>query len=132
MTDFVDFIDDYRRTWEKVIANADVTLLPRFFHVPCMFVGPDGSVTVASNEAELNRFNQGRLEQFTKDKAPDWLVRSCDGLTLGTQGVLVIVNWEGHRSDGTTARAWRQFYSLLRTRDGLKILVSTFSAGSHE
>jgi hypothetical protein len=131
VSDFSDFIDDYHRTWEKTIATADVSPLPRFFHLPCMFVGPDGSVTVASDAAELNRFNQGRLEQFLRDEAPNWLVRSCDSLTLGARGMLVMVNWEGHRVDGTTARAWRQFYSLLRTRRGLRILVSTFSAGSH-
>ena len=132
MVDFSDFVEDYRREWEKTIATAAVTTLPRLFHLPCMFVGPDGSVTVAFDEAELNRYNQGRLDQFLKDEAPRWLVRSCDGLTVGTQGVMAIVNWEGHRADGTTARAWRHFYSLLRTPSGLKIIVSTFSAGSHE
>jgi hypothetical protein len=131
MTDFREFIEDYRGTWEKTIATADVTTLPRFFHLPSMFVGPDRSVTVVSNEAELNRFNQGRLEQFTRDKAPNWVVRGCDGLSLGTEGVLAIVNWEGRRADGTVARAWRHFYSLLRTSSGLRIVVSTFSAGSH-
>jgi restriction system protein len=37
----------------------------------------------------------------------------------------------GGQADGTVARAWRHFYNLARTGSGLKILVSTFSAGSH-
>lgn len=131
MTEVKEFLDDYNRAWQAAIASKDVGLVTRFFHVPYLAVGPDGAVTVSSSEADIRRFNEGRLAQFLKDQAPRWILRGVDGLSLGTQGVFAIVNWEGQRADGTVARAWRHYYNLVRTAGGLKILVSTFSAGSH-
>lgn len=131
MMDFSDFLEDYRRTWETAIATADVSALTRFFHVSYIAVGPDGGVTVVNGENEIRSFNQKRRELFTQDKTARIVLRGCDALTLGAKSALVTANWENQRADGTVARAWRHFYNLARTEGGLKILVSTFSAGSH-
>ncbi len=132
MADINKFIDDYRATWEKAIASNDVSPLTRFFNIPYLAVGGDGAVMLVSSEADIRSFNQDRLRLFIQDKATRWRFRGCDAMTLGSQGAFATVNWEGHRADGTLARAWRHYYNLVQTPAGLKILVSTFSAGSHQ
>lgn len=127
MMEIRDFLEDYRRTWESA---TDVTPLGRFVHVPYIAVGADGVATLIASDVEVARFNQTRMDLFRADKIERWYLRGCDPLMLGTQSVLVAVNWEGQRSDGTVARAWRHYYNIVRTADGPKILVSTFSAGS--
>ena len=130
MTEFKDFVEDYRRTWEAAIAANDVSPLTRFFHIPYFGVGADGAVALFTNETDIRSFNETRLALFRKDMATRWIFRGCDALTLGAQSAFVMVNWEGQRADGAVARAWRHYYNLARTPTGLKILVSTFSAGS--
>ena len=130
MTEFKDFLEDYRRTWENVMNEGDVAPLTRFFHVPYFAVGPDGSVTLTDSEERIQAFNQSRLELFQSDKATRAFSRGCDVLTLGPGSALIVANWELQRADGTVARVWRHFYNMARTSAGLKILVSTFSPGS--
>ncbi len=105
MDNVKDFIDEYRATWEKAVASDDVSPLTRFFHIPYVAVGADGSVALHSSEADVRRFNQSRLELFARDQATRWRFRGCDAMTLGSQSTFVTVNWEGQRADGTTARA---------------------------
>jgi len=132
MDEFRSFIEDYRATWQRAIAAQDVRALTRFFHVPYFAVGGDGGVTALMSEADIEAFNRDRLKLFLQDNAARWALRGCDPMALGTQGAFVTVNWEGRRADGSIARAWRHYYNLVRTPAGLKILVSTFSAGSHD
>ncbi len=131
MQDYRAFIEQYRSAWERAVAAKDVAPLTQFFHVPYLAVGGDGLVTLVNGATEIDEFNRIRLDLFLKDQAVQWRFRGCDALTLGEQGAFVTVNWEGRRADGTVARAWRHYYNLVCTDDGLKILVSTFSAGSH-
>ena len=130
MEEFAGFFEEYRRIWEAAIAAGDASALTPFFHVPYLALGADGAATLSSNEAEIRRFNQSRMDLFIKDRAVRWAFRGCDVLTLGTQSAFVTINWEGYRADGSIARAWRHYYNLARTNAGLKILLSTFSAGS--
>ncbi len=131
MNEFVAFIEDYGRSWAKAIAAKDISHVRKFFNEPSFSVGPDGSVTPMTDARVIDEFNRARLAQFLNDDAPLNSFRGCDAMTLGTQSALVSVNWELRRNDGTMVRAWRHYYNVLRTPAGLKILVSTFSAGSH-
>lgn len=131
MSEFVKFMEDYTRVWEAGIRTSDVTKVAAFYQAPFLSIGPDGSLTLSRNEGEIVEFLRSRLGQFQKDGATHWSFRGCDTLSLGTQAVLLCVNWEGRRADGSLARAWRQYYNVLRTSAGPKIVVSTFSAGSH-
>ena len=130
MTQFKDFLEDYRRTWEQVMNAGGVASLTHFFHIPCFAVGADGAVTFLKSDTEIHSFNQTRLELFRRDKANRAFSRGCDVLTLGTGSALIVANWELQRPDGTVARVWRHFYNMAQTPVGLKILVSTFSPGS--
>ena len=118
MTEYQNFLEDYRRTWESVMNAGDVTPMTRFFHVPYFAVGPDGTVTLVKSEAEIHAFNQVRLDQFQKDKATRAFSRGCDVLTLGAGSALIVANWELQRTDGTVARVWRHFYNMARTSTG--------------
>jgi len=131
MDEYTAFVDDYRGAWEKAVGANDIAPLTRFFHVPYLAVGADGAATLVKSTTEVDDFNRVRLALFLKDQATRWRFRGCDAMTLGAQGAFVTVNWEGHRADGSVARAWRHYYNLMRGPSGLKILVSTFSAGSH-
>ncbi|HEY8267600.1 MAG TPA: hypothetical protein VIG34_02940 [Xanthobacteraceae bacterium] len=130
MTEFKDFLEDYRRTWEAVMNAGDVAPLSRFFHIPYFAVGADGAITLVRGEDEICGFNQTRLDLFRKDKVTRAFSRGCDVLTLGSGSAMIVANWELQRADGTVARVWRHFYNMARTPEGLKILVSTFSPGS--
>lgn len=131
MNEFVAFIESYGKAWAKAIAGKDVAHVRDFFNAPSFSVGPDGSVTPMMDAKGIDEFNSARLAQFLSDEAPLNSFRGCDAMTLGTQSALVSVNWELRRNDGTMVRAWRHYYNVLRTPVGLRILVSTFSAGSH-
>jgi len=130
MSQYREFLEDYRQTWEQVMSAGDVASLTRFFHVPYSAVGADGGVALVKSETEIHSFNQTRLDQFQKDKATRAFSRGCDVLTLGTGSALIVANWELQRADRTVARVWRHFYNMAQTPVGLKILVSTFSPGS--
>ena len=131
MNEFVEFIEDYGRSWAKAIAAKDVSHVRSYFHEPSFSVGPDGSVAAMQDAKGIDEFNRARLAQFLNDDAPLNSFRGCDAMTLGAKSAFVTVNWELSRNDGTVVRAWRHYYNVLRTPEGLKILVSTFSAGSH-
>src|SRR3974390_3216546 len=126
MTEFQEFIDSYRRTWEAPIATNDASSVTRFFNIPYLAVSADGSVSLFTNEVDVRRFNESRLAAFRKGQITRWLFRGCDVLSLGSQSAFLIVNWDGQRADGMTALAWRHYYNLARTSGGFKILVSTF------
>jgi hypothetical protein len=130
MSEYSDFLEDYRRTWEGVMNAGDVAPLTRFFHIPYFAVGADGAVSLIRSGDEIRAFNQTRLDLFRKDRATRAFSRGCDVLTLGPGSALIVANWELQSDDGAVARVWRHFYNMARTPEGLKILVSTFSPGS--
>lgn len=126
-----DFIEAYRRTWEAVINGAErVDALAHFFNVPCTMLSAGGVLSHFSDVGQIRAFNQSRLAAFTEGGAAKAVLRGVDISTLGDHAALVLVNWELYRSDGSMERAWRHYYSVVRTEADWKILLSTFQIGS--
>ncbi len=131
MADAAAFIGSYRAAWEDVIAGrADVSALTRFFHLPCMVVEIDGSVTLQQSQEDLLAFNAARLASFREGGAAAARIRSMDVLTQGPRAAMAVVNWEILRADGSLERAWRHYYMLALGGETPKILVSNFQIGA--
>lgn len=124
-------IERYRAAWERIICETgDVDDVNQFFHLPCFFVGADGSASLFRAAADISAFHRPRLELFRKGGVKKPKTRDFEVLSLGTRSALVSVSWELCRDDDSLERAWRHSYNVLRTDAGWKILVSTFQAGA--
>lgn len=124
-------VERYRAAWEGVICEAgNVDDVNPFFHLPCIFVGADGSALLFRVAADISAYHRPRLEQFRKGGVRKPKTRDFEARSLGARSALVSVSWELCREDDSIERAWRHSYNLLRTDAGWKILVSTFQAGA--
>jgi hypothetical protein len=131
MKDVMDLIEGYRARWQTVLRETrNVDSVNEFFHLPCFFIGGDGSVSCFPTADDISAFHRPRLEQFLKGGVATNVVRGCDVLSLGARSALAIVNWEFRRADDSIERAWRHSYNVVKTDAGWKIVVSTFQAGS--
>jgi hypothetical protein len=126
-----DFIEAYRATWERVLAAPEeVNLLTPFFRLPCSSVGADGTVSCFSDAAEIQAFLQSRLDSFLKGGAVSVHVWGVESLTLASNSVLIMVNWELRRADQSVERAYRICYNVVEVSGDWKILVLTYQGGS--
>lgn len=126
-----EFVERYRSAWEQVMSGSSgIASMTRFFNVPCLMIGAEGSISQYSTPESIQSFNQSRLEAFNAGGATKARLRGCDVTTLGSYCALAVVNWELCRTDGSVERAWRHYYNLLRGPDGWRIVLSAFQVGS--
>jgi hypothetical protein len=131
MEELRNLIERYRAGWEKVIRETgDVDALNTFFHLPCIFVGADGSALLFRGAEDISAFHRPRLELFRKGGIEKPNNKDFTVLSLGSRSALVSVSWELCRANGSIERAWRHSYNVINTDAGWKILVSTFQAGA--
>lgn len=65
-------------------------------------------------------------DTYPRDGFRDGRFKILEVVPIGGRSVLVTVDWEVLRGDGTVIRGWRQSYSLVRVKGEWLILVSTF------
>ena len=131
MSDVADFLDSYRSTWEAVIlAQRPLDDLTGFFRAPCFMVGLDGVTTLYDTPEAIREFNETRLTAFRAGKVAQCRFRGIDQTSQGPHVTLATANWELLRADGSIERAWRHYYTLLRSDAQLQILVSAFQTGA--
>ena len=124
-------IERYRAAWERILRETgNVDDVNQFFHLPCIFVGADGSASLFRIGEDISAFHRPRLELFRKGGVKTPKTRDFESFSLGGRSALVSVSWELCREDDSIERAWRHSYNVLRTDAGWKILVSTFQAGA--
>ena len=124
-------IERYRAAWQRVILETgNVDEVNQFFHLPCIFVGTDGSASLFRVGEDISAFHRPRLELFRKGGVRKPKTRDFESFPLGARSALVSVSWELCREDDSIERAWRHSYNVLRTDAGWRILVSTFQAGA--
>lgn len=126
-------IFDYRATWEQVIRGvAPISELDRYFHLPCLMVSNDGSISEFSGRNSVSQFNQTRLDAFRSGGVYSASLRAVDFQTQGPNLTLATVNWELARRDGSLERAWRHYYTILvgTSDNDPSIIVSAFQTGS--
>jgi len=124
-------IERYRATWERIVRETgNVDEVNQFFHLPCIFVGADGSASPFGAPGDISRFHQPRLESFRQGGVKKPKTKDFEAVSLGTHSALVSVTWEQYREDDSMERTWRHSYNVVKTDTGWKILVSTFQAGA--
>jgi hypothetical protein len=124
-------IEMYRAAWENIVCETgDVDEVNQFFHLPCIFVGADGAISLFGTAEDISTFHRPRLESFRKGGVKKPKTKDFETVSLGTQSVLVSVTWEQCREDESVERTWRHSYNTVKTDTGWKILVSTFEAGA--
>ncbi len=131
MEELRTLIERYRAAWEKILRETgDVNEVNQFFHLPCIFVGSNGSISPFSAAEDISTFHRPRLERFRKGGVKKPRTRDFEAVSLGTHSALVSVTWEQCREDDSIERTWRHSYNAVSTDTGWKILVSTFQAGA--
>ena len=117
------FLDDYTRAFDAREAVAIAML----YHVPSVTMRGDGSAQCFQSRGELQQFFQGVADGYHQEAnlGPG----RYHGLTIqpiGARSVLVTLEWEMVRTDGSIVREWRQSYNLVRVDGRWQIFVSTF------
>lgn len=131
MEDIRALIESYRSTWERIVRETfDVDEVNQFFHLPCFFIGADGSVSLFRVPDDISAFHRPRLDSFRKGGVKKPRAKDFEVVSLGTHSALVSVTWEQFREDDSLERCWRHSYNVINTDTGWKILVSTFQAGA--
>jgi len=131
MDDLRNLVERYRAGWEKVIRETgNVDEVNSFFHLPCIFVGADGSALLFRIPEDISAFHRPRLDLFRKGGVKKPRNRDFDVFPIGARSALVSVGGELCRAEESIERAWRHSYNLINTEAGWKILVSTFQAGA--
>ncbi|MGI9524595.1 MAG: DUF6841 family protein [Hyphomicrobiaceae bacterium] len=124
-------IESYRSTWERIVCEtSNVDDVNQFFHLPCIFIGADGSVSLFEVADDISAFHRPRLKSFQEGGVKKPRTKDFELVSLGTHSALVSVTWEQFREDDSLERSWRHSYNVINTNAEWKILVSTFQAGA--
>ena len=131
MENLQTLIESYRSTWERIVCETgNVDEVNQFFHLPCFFIGPDGSVSLFRVTEDISAFHRPRLKSFQMGGVKKPETKDFEAVSLGTHSALVSVTWVQYREDDSIERTWRHSYNTIKTDSGWKILVSTFQAGA--
>jgi hypothetical protein len=77
-------IERYRAEWERVLSGrGDVDELNIFFHLPCIFVGADGSAALLRAAPDISGFHRPRLDLFQKGGVATPRNRDFDVVQMG-------------------------------------------------
>ena len=131
MEELRTLIERYRATWERIVRETgNVDEVNQFFHLPCIFVGADGAISLFRAAEDISTFHRPRLESFQKGGVKKPRTKDFEVVSLGAHSALISVTWEQYREDDSIERTWRHSYNAINTETGWKILVSTFQAGA--
>ena len=107
-----------------------VDSLTAFFNIPCVMLDAKGGISTYQDPEQIRKFNDSRREAFEAGGAVKANLRGMDATTLGLYAAQITVNWELCRFDGSIERAWRHYYTVAKSENTWKILVSAFQVGS--
>ena len=84
MEDLRTLIEQYRCAWERIVREpGDVDEVNGFFHLPCIFVGDDGSISLFSASEDISTFHRPRLESFRKGGVKKPKAKDLQVVSLG-------------------------------------------------
>jgi len=127
----LQLIENYRSAWETIVRQSgNVDDVNQFFHLPCFFIGADGSVQLFKVAEDVSVFHRPRLKSFQEGGVKKPRTKNIKVAPLGPNNALIMVTWEQYRDDDTLERTWQHSYHAIKTDAGWKFLVSTFQAGA--
>ena len=107
MEDLQTLIESYRSTWERIVCETgNVDEVNQFFHLPCFFIGADGSVSLFRVTEDISAFHRPRLKSFQKGGVKKPKTKDFEAASLGTHSALVSVTWVQYREDDSIERTW--------------------------
>jgi len=117
------FLAGYMREFSSM-SGARIAAL---YHVPCVTVRGDGTVHGLQTRQDVERFFEGVAAVYAREGAHgEGRYKNLEVHPIGGRSVLVTLDWELQREDGSVIREWGQSYNLVRGETGWQILLSTF------
>jgi len=116
------FLGEYVRAFDSI----DGARIAALYHEPCITMRGDGSIHCLLSREDLARFFQGVADTYHRDGYRSSRFSNLEVTAIGARSILLTVDWELLRQDGSPLRQWRQSYNLVRVDSGWQILVSTF------
>jgi hypothetical protein len=115
------FFSDYTRLFDA----RDGATIATYYHAPSISMRADASVHIFQTPLELQLFFQAVAEKYYAEGQRGSRYVNLDVKPIGSKSVLATMDWQMLREDGSTIRAWRQSYNLIRPDGRWQILVST-------
>jgi hypothetical protein len=117
------FLAAYMREFSS-LSGARIASL---YHVPCVTVRGDGTIHSLQTRQDVERFFEGVAAAYAREGAHgEGRYKNLEVHPIGGRSVLVTVDWELQREDGSVIREWGQSYNLVRGETGWQVLLSTF------
>ena len=97
MEDLRTLIEQYRSAWVRIVhGTGDVDEVNEFFHLPCIFVGADGPISLFSAAEDISTFHRPRLESFRQGGVKKPKAKDLQAISLGTYSALAGVSRTAH------------------------------------
>ncbi len=112
----------YARAFDAVDAES----IADAYHVPCLTLRADGSIHALTDRGAVERFFRDVAAGYRDEGNRRCAWSGLEVRPLGEGTLLVTMDWQLRREDGSALRGWRQTYQLVRRDGRWKILVSTF------
>lgn len=116
-----NFFSDYTKLFDA----RDVATIANYYHAPSISMSSDASVRVFQSHQEAREFVQDVAEEYYAEGQRGSRVVDLDVKLMGSKSVLVTLEWQMLREDGSIIRKWSQSYNLVRPTDRWQILAST-------
>lgn len=118
------FFERYATAFDRRDWPVFVSLL----HEPLLTVRSDGSVRCLRSHGEARHFFEEVASGWRDEGYHRFVASNLEVLPLGNRSLLVTLNWEMLRENGTPVKVWRQSYQLLKVENEWKVLAFTYHA----
>jgi ketosteroid isomerase-like protein len=119
-------IENFFHDYNDAFLATDGARIANFYRFPCLTLRGSGELLhMATVEDGRTLFeNVARSYHDEGNRASTFAI--LDTVPVGGRSVLVTMDWELRRDDGSAIRGWRQSYNLIHSGDGWRIVLSTF------
>jgi len=123
-SDLCDAAATFFTEFDAAFALFDGGVIATRYAAPYLAVRADGTSEVFSSEAAIARYFQGILDEYHRKGCRSCRHKALEAVPVGSAAVFATVTWELLSGDGGIVTTWRESYSLVRSRGGLKACAS--------
>lgn len=119
-------VERFFQEYNDAFLATDGARIASFYQFPCLTLRGNGELLhVATTEDGKELF--GKIAASYHDEGNRASIFSLvEIVPVGGGSVLVTLDWQLRREDGSAIRGWRQSYNLVRGAHGWQIVLSTF------